>query len=159
MKVTRQTDRQLIVEDTPWFIAIMMVVFILAFVGPGILMMMDGVWQGAFFALAGGGMGVAGLAVFVRRVQVILDRDTGTVTMRERSLFGYRQVVHRLSNLDHARLDRTVGKEGKAMYRPTLVLGSGMSAGDHPIVASYTNTGGPKRMVDAINDWLTDGAT
>ena len=156
MKVTRNTPRQLIVEDMPWLIAIMLVFFIMAFVGPGILMMMDGVWQAIFFALAGGGMGVAALAVFVRRVQVILNLDEDTVTMRERSLFGYKQIVHQLSNLKEARLETTRGKEGGTLYRPVLILDEGMSAGTHPIIESYTNTGGPKRLVDAINDWLKE---
>lgn len=155
MKVTRNTAEQLIVSDTPWFIGAMLILFILAFVGPGLLMMADGVWQGLFFALAGGGMGVAAFAVFVRRVQVIFDRPSDTVKIRRQSVFGYSSVSHVLSNVAGAVLERISDDEG-TKYRPTLILDQGMSKGRHPIIDSYTNTGGPKRLVSAINDWLGD---
>ena len=154
MKVTRNTPQQLILSETPWFIGIMLILFILAFVGPGLLMVADGVWPGIFFALAGGGMGLAALAVFVRRVQVILDRPSDSLTIRRQSLLAYDTVTHRLSELSGAVLEQTRSDKGRTLSRPTLIFDQGMSAGAHPIVEAYTSGKGPKRLVDAVNGWL-----
>ncbi len=154
MKVTRNTPDQLIIADTPWLIAIMLVFFILIFCGVGLFLIAEGVWAGLMFVIVGGGMGFAAFAIFVGRVQLIFDRPTQAFTQRTRSMFAYREVQHKLANLSHAILETTTGSKGTIFYRPTLVLDAGMSAGNMPIVEVYTNTSGPKHMVDAINAWL-----
>lgn len=158
MKVTRATPQQLIVADTPWFIGIMLTIFILLFAGIGVAMVLEGEPAGFLFAIVGGGLGLGGFAAFVRRVQVILDRPSDTIIIRRRSLFGYSEIRHKLSNLGRAELQMSAGSKGGMLYRPALVLERGMSAGHHPIVQSYTNTKGPKRLVDAVNDWLDSKA-
>ncbi|WP_170763968.1 hypothetical protein [Ruegeria lacuscaerulensis] len=160
MKVTRNTQNQLILAKTPWFIGIMLVFFILAFVGPGILLMSAGgenIWFGLIFALGGGGLGFGAFCVFVRRVQVVLDRNRDSILIRRQSIFGYDVVEHVLSNLSHAELESTTStREGRTstLYRPVLVLDEGMSAGRHPIVEAFSNGPGSDRLVDAVNDWL-----
>ena len=155
MKITRNTPEQLIIANTPWLLGIMLAVFILAFVAAGLAMVSQGVWAGLLFALLGGGIGLGVFAGLVRRVQVILDRPTDTITLRTRSLFGYREVQHSLSSLDRAVLETSISSKGTSLYRPTLILASGMSAGPHPVIKVYTNTSGPERAVKAINTWLT----
>jgi len=81
MKVIRDTPDQLILEETPWLLGIGMVGFILAFVGPGLFLVMSGEWMGLFFAAIGGGLGFMALAVFVERIQLIFDRVAGTLTV------------------------------------------------------------------------------
>ncbi|WP_170608450.1 hypothetical protein [Ruegeria arenilitoris] len=160
MKIRRNTPDQLILADTPWFIGIMLIIFIMAFVGPGILLMSTGgenIWFGLIFALGGGGLGFGAFCVFVRRVQVILDRNKDSVLIRRQSVFGYQAVEHKLSNLSHAELESTTStREGRTstLYRPVLVLDNGISAGRHPIVEVFTNGSGSHRMVSAVNDWL-----
>jgi hypothetical protein len=154
MKVTRNTPDQLIIADTPWLIGIMLVVFVLTFVAVGVFLISEGTWAGLLFIIAGGGLGFGAFAVFVRRVQLIFDRPLQTITQRNRSLFGYSEVRHELPNLSHAILETSTTSKGGLLYRPTLVLDAGMSAGHMPIVDIYTNTSGPKRIVDAINTWL-----
>lgn len=154
MKVTRNTPDQLILANTPWLIGILLIFFVLIFVAPGLLVVSDGVWQGWIFVVAGGGMGIIAFAVFVRRVQVIFDRPSGTLTIRRRSVFGFSEITHILSNLAGAKLETTTGSKGRTLYRPTLVLNKGMSAGDHPMVQSYTNSGSSRRTVDTVNNWL-----
>ena len=156
MHVTRNTPDQLIIADTPWLIGIMLIIFIVMFVGPGLLVVSDGVWQGWIFVIAGSGMGFIAFGVFVRRVQIILDRPADTITIRRRSIFGFSTIVHTLSNLSEAKLEVTTGSKGRTLYRPTLVLSQGMSTGDHPIVQAYSNFGGSERIVDTINSWLTN---
>ena len=154
MKVTRNTPLQLILEDTPWFIAIMLVFFILAFVGPAVLMMMDGVWEAFFFGFFGGGLGLAAFAVFVRRVMVILDRQENTVAVRRRSLFGYSETAYTLSDLQDAFMESTTSSKGRLLYRPVLRMRGETGIKPLPIIPSYTNGRGPQRLVDAVNDWL-----
>ena len=160
MKVTRNTPDQLILSNTPWFIGISLVIFILIFFGVGLFMVSEGgegILFGIFFALFGGGMGIGAFCVFVRRVQVILDRNSNSILIRRQSVFGYDTVEHELSNLSHAevetarpRRDRTTSK----MHRPVLILETGMSAGRHPIVEAYVSGHGAQRLVDAVNGWL-----
>ena len=154
MKVTRNTPDQLIVADVPWLIGLMLILFIMVFVGAGLALVLDGELFGLLFVLGGGGIGLVAFAAFVRRVQVILDRPTDSITIRSRTLFGYSQVQHQLSNLSRAVLESTMSSKGNTLHRPTLVLTKGMSAGNHPIVAAYSNTGGAGRVVTAINNWL-----
>ncbi|WP_424977764.1 hypothetical protein [Leisingera sp. S232] len=160
MKITRNTPEQLILSDTPWLFGIMLVLFILAFVGAGFGLASAGgenIFFGLFFALMGGGMGFAGLCIFVRRVQVILDRPGGSIVIRRQSIFGYSKVEHRLADLSHAEVESTTSRSSgrtRMLYRPVLILDGGMSAGRHPVVEAYTNGRGPQRLSDAINAWL-----
>lgn len=154
MHVTRNTPDQLIVADTPWVIGVLLILFVLVFVGPGLLIAADGIWQGWIFVIAGVGMGVIALGVFVRRMQLILDRPSGTITIRRRSIFGFSEITHELSNLSKVKIETTTGSKGRRLFRPTLVLTQGMSAGDHPIVQAYTNSGSSQRVADAVNEWL-----
>lgn len=164
MKITRSTPEQLILADTPWLIGIMLALFILVFTGAGLGMLSqcgDQFWPGLLFTLFGGGLGAAAFCAFVRRVQVILDRPGGSIVIRRQSVFGYSEVEHRLADLSHAELEATTSRsEGRTrtLYRPVLVLDSGMSAGRHPVVEAFTNTRGPQRLVDAVNAWLPASA-
>ncbi len=160
MKVTRNTPNQLILSNAPWLIGIMLVVFILCFVGAGLFMATEGgegIFFGIFFALVGGGLGFGAFCVFVRRVQVILDRRTNSIVIRRQSIFGHDTVEHDLSNLSHAEVETTTSSRkgtSSKMHRPVLILEKGMSAGRHPIVEAYVSGGGAQRLVDAVNDWL-----
>ncbi len=154
MKVTRNTPDQLIIDDIPWLIGIFLIVFTLIFVTIGLFLLSEVLLFGLAFGLIGGGVGFGAFTAFVRRVQLILNRPLDSITIRTRSLFGYCEVRHDLSSLSRAVLETTTSSKGATLYRPTLMLDKGMSAGAHPIVTSYTNTGGPRRMVDAINRWL-----
>lgn len=160
MKITRNTPDQLILSNTPWLIGAMLVVFILCFVGAGLFMASEGgegVLFGIFFALFGGGMGLAAFCVFVRRVQVILDRPNDRILIRRQSVFGYDTVEHVLSNLSHAVVETTTSNSDRGsseLHRPVLVLDKGMSVGRHPIVTAYVSGHGSHLLVDAVNDWL-----
>ncbi|EEE37921.1 hypothetical protein RKLH11_1760 [Rhodobacteraceae bacterium KLH11] len=160
MKVTRDTPDQLILSDTPWFIGITLVFFILIFVGLGLFLMTDGgeaILFGLIFGLGGGGLGFGAFCAFVRRVQVIFDRSADSILIRRQSVFGYETVAHVLSNLSHAELESTTSRRNgntSTLYRPILVLDKGMSAGRHPIVEAFSSGAGSRRLVDAVNNWL-----
>jgi hypothetical protein len=155
MKVTRDTPDQLVISNSPWLIGLMLIIFILIFVGVGLFVMTtEEFWIGLLFAGFGGGIGFGAFVAFVRRVQLILDRSTNSVTLRARSLLGFSEVRYSLSDLARAELDTTTGSKGGTLYRPVLVLTGGMSAGTHPILNAYTNGTSPHAMVAAINTWL-----
>ncbi|WP_171208834.1 MULTISPECIES: hypothetical protein [unclassified Ruegeria] len=160
MKILRDTPNQLILSNTPWLIGLMLIGFILAFLGAGIFMVSDGdkpVWFGILFAFFGGGMGAVIFCAMVRRVQVILDRPSKTILIRRQSVFGYETVEHALSDLSHAEVETSrTSRRGSSskVHRPVLILDKGMSAGRHPIVETYYSGGGAQRLVDAVNSWL-----
>ncbi len=157
MKVARNTPDQLILSNTPWLIGIMLVIFILCFVGAGLFLVSEGSWFGLLFALFGGGMGFGAFCVFVRRVQVIFDRKSNSILIRRQSVFGYDTVEHVLSNLSHAEVETTTSSNDNGstnVHRAVLVLDKGMSAGRHPIVEAFVSGHGSHRLVDAVNSWL-----
>lgn len=154
MSVKRNTPDQLIVADIPWFLGVGLTVFILIFVGVGLSIIASGDWMGLMFIVIGGGVGAICFIGFVRRVQVIFDRLSDRIIIRRRSVFGYSEDTHPLSELKGVTLEESRGSKGTLMYRPTLLMN-----GDRvPIVESYTNTRGPQKLASAIEDWLDTSA-
>lgn len=118
MKVTRQMPDQLIISFSPWLIGLMLILFILVFLGAGLPVMTENFWIGLLFAASGGGIGFAAFATFVRRDQLILDRPTNSVTLRARSLRSFSEVRHSLTDLSRAELDSmTDSKGGRSIAR------------------------------------------
>lgn len=154
MDISRSTPEQLIIEDTPWLLGIGILAVILTLAPFGVSLLLQGAWFGLLYTVVVCGVGMAVFAAFVRRVQLILDRPANTITLRTRSLFGMTQVQHDLHDLSGAILETTTGGKGTILYRPSLILDSGMSAGTHPIIASHQNSAAPKHIVDTINTWL-----
>lgn len=157
MKVTRNTPEQLIIDHFSIVLAIVLVVVFVVFVGGGAVMVLDGQPFGLIFLIAGGVFS-AGMLYFTERVQVILDRSSGLLTIRRRNILRYQEVTHDLDALERAVIETsTSNKNNKETYRATLVLTTGMSAGAHPITQVYTNMPGSKAVANAINDWLGNG--
>tara|TARA_R110002126_G_scaffold91397_1_gene217564 strand:- start:9 stop:527 length:519 start_codon:yes stop_codon:yes gene_type:complete len=154
MKVLQDSPDRLLLDETPWVLALMLTVFILIFAGSGLFIMSAEPMFGLVFAVFGGGIGAVVLIALVQRLQIILDRAAGTVTIRRKSMLRYDQVVHALEDVSHAELETTIGSKGTTLARPVLVLSRGMSAGRHPLISAYSNLSGPPKMVEAINRWL-----
>lgn len=168
MKVTHGEPAMLVIESRPWLLGILLGGFILVFVGAGLGAFAAGEGLGGLMlGVMGGGLGFLAFWAFVRRVQVILDRGRGTVTLRERSMTGMTETVMPLTDGARAFLQRgSSGGKGGPTWRPVLHLpgASADSTGprDLPLMQSYTNGGGPRRAVSAINAWLgqaDDGAS
>ena len=155
MKVTRDTPEQLIVDHFSILMAVMTVTFGAIFLGTGLFHLFQGKIEGLIFVIVGGSF-TAIILYYTERVQVILDRQTDKLIIRRRNIFGYKQIEHDLSDLDRAVLEKSVSnrRNPQELYRATLVLESGMSAGRHPIVEVYTNLPGSRKTVHAINRWL-----
>ena len=153
MKITRNLPEQLILDHTPWLFSLLFGGMAFLFFGIGLALMMSGEFFGLIFALAGGGIGGLVFFMIARRVQLILDAQSGQITLRRRTLLGYSEETHALADLREALLEETTTSKGGRTYRPSLYL-TGMSEGIHPVLKVYTNTGGPRQAVNAINTWL-----
>jgi hypothetical protein len=164
MRITRDTPEQLIIANTPWLIGIMLILFILVFIGAGLLVAsgeQGDLWFGVLFGSLGGGIGIVAFCAFVRRVQIIFDRVAGKIFIRRQSVFGYSSEDHPLDQLSHVEIEQTTTlRDGRSstLYRPTLVLTAGPAAPGSktriPIVAAYTNGAGSDRIARAVNNWL-----
>lgn len=159
MKIRRNTPDLLIAEYVPWFLAVMLFLFIMAFVTPGVILLFSGEWAGLLFAGLGGGLGFAAVCVFVERLQVILDAASGTATIRRRTVLSYREDVFPLSELSRAVAESTTSNSNgsrQTLYRPTLVLQDQSGEGEllQPVTDVYSSGGSAKRLVSAINAWM-----
>lgn len=167
MKVTHNSPDLLILEEMPWFIAIMLSLFTLAFAAIGLLVLSQTLVGGLVFLLVGGGMGLAGIGVFVERLQLILDAGTFRVTLRSRTIFRHRETVFDLSDLICATGESTLSggetstdpsRVRRRVHRPTLLLRDGAGGPPllHPVTEIYDSSRSSARAVRAINQWLSD---
>lgn len=153
MKIRKNTDHTLIVEDTPWLIGAFFILFVLIFSGVGLFMLLDGVWQGLIFLAIGAGMGPVMAYFIVRRVQVVFHRPEGWVEIRRANLLRRERVRHAIAEVSHAIVQRSQS-EGKALRRVALVFEHGQSAGIHPLTLVYSSLGRPDEIARTINRWL-----
>ena len=155
MKVVRQTDSQLVVEERPWLVGLILLMMAVVFLVFAISMLNQGHWA-IFLLIAIFGAGIPILLAWqmVRRVTLILDRAKGTIT-REQIGGGPRQRFEKpfnaLQKAEHETFVSPVPGESN-QYRLKLVMEpeadsfmfrEGRSPGD-----------GASNMVKAINDWL-----
>ena len=154
MKVRKNTDHTLIVEDRPWFFAILISVFILTFTGIGIATLASGEWFGLIPLAVGLVMAPLFLYIFVRRVQVVFFRPEGWVEIRRATLRGKSKTRYDLDEVKRAVLESTQS-DNSTLYRVTLMLEKGGVSGPMPLTQAYSNTGNHRQVTDAINAWLS----
>ncbi|WP_224823875.1 hypothetical protein [Cognatishimia sp. MH4019] len=154
MKVTRDTPEQLIVEHKANDAALTAVFF------PIILwcfFVLKRPPSSVFDAVLNVGLALCGGVIFlskVERSQLILDRTTGTATLRQRAIFGYNEIIHDLREVSHAKTEPGTHPKQRSHYRPVIVLAESMSAGSHPITKRYHQGVEPQKISIAINRWL-----
>lgn len=153
MKVRKNTDHTLIVEDTPWLFAIMIVLFILVFTGVGLGLILNGEWMGLAFVGFGIFIAPIFLYVFVRRVQVVFYRPEGWVEIRRANLLRTAKSRYDLDEVKGAILESS-RSDDTATYRVTLIMEVGGVRGQIPITVAYSNVGKHQDVTDAINTWL-----
>ena len=77
------------------------------FVGAGLIVASRESLPDFLFAVFGGGIGAACFVAFVRRVQVIFDRDSNLISIRTRSVYAYTQETYPMNQLRKAVLETT----------------------------------------------------
>ncbi|HHS93742.1 MAG TPA: hypothetical protein ENK63_00140, partial [Rhodobacterales bacterium] len=125
MRIKTDTPDLLIVEERPVLLGVLLVVFILVFVGGGLNLAFSGDPKGLLFALLGGGMGGAAFVALVRRVQVVFHRPGGYVEIRRRNVFGGARLRHDLAEIDRAVIEESNSSDGGTTRRVARVIETG----------------------------------
>jgi hypothetical protein len=165
MKIRYDTPDLLIAGETPWFIAIMLLFFTLIFVGIGMLTVSQGVWAGLIFVIVGGGLGIGAMGVFVERLQVILDAQAETLTMRSRTIFRYNETVIPLKDVIRAATESSLSgtatqetsKPRQRVSRLVFILHDGAGMGGtvtQPMTSVMSSGGATGNVTREINEWL-----
>ena len=155
MKIKSHTPNLLVVEDAPWALglfAILMMLLCAAMAVASTALGSSLLWPMlaciAFFA--------ACFVLLVRRNQLVMDRGSGVVELRQKSLFGYRAVRHELSEISRAEVETRKNWDGQVFSRMYLVIEHGQSAGDHPFPRAFRKWSAPSRTAEVINQWLAN---
>ncbi|PJI85246.1 hypothetical protein BC777_3246 [Yoonia maricola] len=155
MKIVRNTPEQLVLRSVPWIIAIMLSAMLLGVIAFGLNALFEGDLADTFWGLFAIPLFVSiFLVIFVRRDDLILDRNLNLLELRHSTFRGRTRVQHKLEHLHRAKLQSSRSNKGSTTYRIALVLDGGMDAGTHPVTPVYASGNGAKRGVEAINDWL-----
>jgi hypothetical protein len=151
MKVILWSDRQLVLEDKPWLIGILMIVMALVFLAGSMALFSSGeIFGGMMMGLVGVGVPLLIGALMVKRVRLTLDRDTGTISRISRSIQGLTHTTYALDRLTEARVDVSTDSDGTT-YRMELHLSG--PAEVVPFTSYYTSGRKPEQMCAAVNDW------
>lgn len=156
MKVIHRTATQLVIEDKPWMIGVMMIGMALVFLFGSMKILADGeILGGILLGLVGVGVPLVIGAVMVQRVRVVLDRTTGEVRRTSRSVRGLTEVTYPLDRVTGASLGVSSDSDGPA-YRLELALRDPVET--LPFTTYYTSGKRPDRLCEAVNDWLGESA-
>jgi hypothetical protein len=156
MKVVHQSETLLVLEDRPWLIGILMIVMALSFAFGAMELIGSGeVLGGALMGLLGVGVPLLLGALFVQRVRLSLDRQTGLVTRTRRSVLGLTSETYPLDRLKTARVDASVDSDGTT-YRMELCLVDPPET--VPFTTYYTSGKRPQRVAEAVKAWLQPAA-
>ena len=162
MKISRNTPSLLIAGEIPWLIAIALLLFTLMFVGIGMAALLSGIWAGAVFVVFGGGLGLGAMAVFVERLQVILDRNALTLTLRRRTLLNYNETIVPLRDVVRAGAQTSQSGCVSDTNHPRQTvsrLAFEVHDGDAgtviiPLTQVMSNSPGTAIVARAANEWL-----
>ncbi len=152
MKVTRNTENQLIVEERPWIIGAILSAVTLIVVGIGANMILSGELLG-LLVIATAAMPLLFMFIFVRRVQVVFHRPEGWVEIRRQNMRTRSTVRHELSEISGASVQTSQSGDSPT-HRVVLNIPKGQSAGEHPLTIYYVSGRGSERAASAINGWL-----
>lgn len=154
MRVSYRSDDLLIIDIQPWLIALALSIFILIFAGAGLAALLSGEALGLVFLALGLGMGGLFVYIFVRRVQLVLDRSDNSLDIRRKTLRGMSHHTFRLEKLERAVVEVSHSSDGDT-YRVALVFGPGHDPDRIPVTGYYSS--GRRRkdeIADAINAFL-----
>lgn len=156
MKVIHRTATQLVIEDKPWLIGVMMIGMALVFLFGSMKLLADGeVLGGSLLGLFGVGVPLVIGAVMVQRVRVVFDRATGEVRRTSRSVRRLTEIAYPLDRVKGASLGVSTDSDGTA-YRLELALANPVET--LPFTTYYTSGQRPDRLCQAVNDWLGESA-
>ncbi|MCC5976285.1 MAG: hypothetical protein JJT81_19870 [Rubellimicrobium sp.] len=153
MKITRETEDELVLESQPWLVGLFMIVLIVGTFGVGLNMILsEGDWNGLF--LMGAGLSTGGLcfAFLVERTQIWADRRSDTLAYRRQTVFRKTEDRVALSSVLAADVESRRSKNG-SVNRLTILIKDD-AVGKVAIGSVWVSGGGPARAARAINRWL-----
>lgn len=154
MKVLRLSPDMLVIEEKPWFLGLMLAVFVLGFAAAALAAAFEGQWLAAL------GLGAVAAAFawvsarVVERVWLVLDRRAGTVELRRRSHGRFRRQGWPLARLE-AVVEQSDFGEGSRTYRLALWLRD--QPAPVPMTRYYQSGRGTKACAAAAREWLAAG--
>ena len=165
MKVTRNIPEHLIIENAPAAMSILVIIFVLTFVGISLAFVSTDPLFGGMFVFAGLFIGVIFSIVFMPHVQLILYRPKNLIALRNRSVFGYSVKSWPLDTLQSAILQSTKSsrtrrgknrrrRSSRNLHRAVMVFSNGTDSTEQPVTQAYSSGPSAKRTADAINQWL-----
>jgi hypothetical protein len=157
MKTVTDTPDTLVLEETPWLFGLGVVAMMLLFAGVGWTILASGEIIGGLMLLVGGlAMGVLVIWAFIRRTQLWIDRPSGQVAIRSRSIFAFTEQTFPLTDLSGADTQNSQQSKGQRTRRAVLRFG-GQTNKVIPVTSHYTSGRGPLRTASTVNDWLSRG--
>lgn len=154
MRITQNTPTQLVVEDRPWLVAVMISLFVLIFFGVGLSMVLAAERYGFIFIFGAFGPGALSFWAFVRRSQAVFHAETNSLELRERSILGYKSVRHTITEIHHAEIETSHTGDNGPTSRIVFIIKEGQSAGAHPVTKVFSNSPNHQAIADTINAWL-----
>jgi len=158
MHISHQSNDLLIIDVQPWLIGAALSLFILIITGSGLAALMAGEGVGLILIAAGVGLGGVFLFLFVRRVQIVLDRNDGQLDIRRKTLRG---MTHRTFALHHLKgaVIETSHSSDNSTYRVALILAPGESQWHIPVTNYYASGLATKqRVAVAVNAFVDQDA-
>lgn len=150
--ITKNTPELFVAEERPWVTGVAIAAFILFFTGTGMLILAGGDWTGLVGLVVGLGIGGFLFVLFVRRVQLVMVRATGTAELRARSVFGTERTRLLVSDLA-AEVETHRDSDGDT-YRAVLATPHAR----HPLSLVFTDRPTHAALAAAINAWLESAA-
>ena len=149
MKVIRNTPDELVIDDRPWFWAVLMGFAVLILLYATMDALLGGdlktglllVFMSAFAALF--------LFLVVVRTKIWLNAKTGNIALRSRSMRGTKTAFYNLADLQEAKVQTSQGET--ETHRCALVF----TDQTVPLTKVYSSGKGADLAMNAINDWLT----
>jgi hypothetical protein len=152
MKIIHQSESQLVIEDRPWLLGLLMIVLAIGCLGGSLMFFGQGeMLGGAVMGAVGVGVPLLIGALLVQRVRLTFDRTSGLLTRTRKSVFGLTQKQYGLHRLLRAYTDVSHGDDG-----PTYRLELQLKEPDETVPFTTYHTSGkkPETLTNAVNDWL-----
>ena len=161
MKVIENTRDRLVVRSTPWIMGSVLALIIVVLSGVSLSAFLADDTEKAISSFITGPIfaGVA-FALFVRRDELVLDSDTGTMEIRHATVF--RRSVERLDlkHFERASTQTRYSSGGSDPMRRVALLMTGPHTKDiHNISPVYRGGPDAENAATAINDWLKADST
>jgi len=155
MQVLENSHDRLVVEDRPVLLGCLLAIAILVPTGVGLAMLTAGNLAGLWLLLGAAFLAIP-FVVFLRRVRVIFDRGTGSVTLRSASLLGESEQRLSLADIRKVGVETSVSRQTtpggsvSRTHRAVLYLADSTV----PLTEVYSGGDGAARIAEVITLWL-----